>query len=100
MKFFVIFVLVALAIGCNKPPVVYQQPVAVQQQPVVVQQQAQPYQVMTDANGNQVVYYTDPYSHSSYYLEAALFWTMWNSPNRYYSINHYYVGHRSYIDGR
>lgn len=98
MRIFIIFAFVALMVGgCNNPPVVYQQPQVVQQS-VPVQQN--PYQVMYDGNGQQVVYYTDPYSHASYYLEYALFMSMWNSPNRYYSINHYYVGHRDYINSR
>jgi hypothetical protein len=85
--------------SCQNPtPVYYQAPPTVVTQPV--QQQAPlPYEIYNNG-GQQVVYYHDPNSGAAYFLEYALFMSMWNSPNRYYSINHYYVGHRSYIDSR
>ena len=100
MKYLSIILVSTLIYSCNTQPVpVYQSSPVVIQQPVQ-QVQSDPYQVYDNGSGGQVVYYTDPTTHASYWLEYAIFMSMWNSPNRYYSINHYYVSHRSYIDSR
>lgn len=102
MKITILFLLSAiLFVSCGPSP--YVQPVMVQ--PAVVQQQQiaqqqdgySPYQVY-DNNGSQVVLYTDPYLHTSYYLEYAMFMSLLNSGG-YGGIHSYYLGHRSYIDG-
>ena len=68
-----------LLFSCG-PGYVQQQPVVVSQPPPMAVQQPvvdpnagySPYQVY-DNNGSQVVYYTDPYLHTSYYLDYAIF---------------------------
>lgn len=93
----ILFICIGFCSCQNPTPVYYQAPpAAVVAQPV---QQQLPYEIYNNG-GQQVVYYHDPNSGTAYFLEYALFMSMWNSPNRYYTINHYYVGHRSYIDGR
>ena len=104
MKYFVavilVMVIICLLTGCQQP-VAYVQPVQGQVAPAVVQQQtADPYQVYDNGSGGQVVYYTDPYYHTSYWLDYALFMSMWSSPNRYTVLGNYYSGHRSYIMSR
>lgn len=88
---------VILFISCyspTPPPAI----VPVQQQPVVVQQDPTPtYEIRTDPYGQQIVYYTDPYLHTSYFLEYALFTSLLNSGG-YGGIHNYYVSHRTYVD--
>lgn len=103
MKQFIGFsIVIILLVSCGVP---YQQPVVVQSPPVANVQQVQqvddgysPYQVYNNGSGGQVVYYTDPYSHSSYYLDYAIFMSMLNSGG-YLGVHNYYLGHRSYVDG-
>lgn len=99
MKVFIAIALVVLAFGCQQP-VQYVPAAPGQVAPMPVQAQADPYQVYDNGSGGQVVYYTDPYYHTSYWLDYALFMTMWGSPNRYTVLGNYYVGHRSYIMSR
>jgi len=89
-------ILIVCMISCQQP-VAYVAPIQGQVAPVAVQQQVNPYQVYDNGSGGQVVYYTDPYYHTSYWLDYALFMTMWNNPNHYSLLGNYYVDHRSYI---
>lgn len=99
MRLFFAFIVIIFIGSCQQPVAYVQQPVGVVA-PVAVAQ-SNPYTVYQDAYGNPAtVYYTDPYTHASYWLEYALFMNMWNSPNRYTMIHSYYDGHRSYITSR
>lgn len=58
-----------------------------------------PYQIETDGYGNQMVYYTDPSLHASYYIQMSLFNQLMAGGLGYIALHNYYVGHRSYMDG-
>jgi hypothetical protein len=90
-------ILIVFMVSCQTQPVQYVSPAPGQVAPAVVQQQADPYQVYDNGSGGRVVYYTDPYYHTSYWLDYALFMSMWGNPNRYTMLGNYYTGHRSYI---
>jgi len=101
MKKILIFSILATTLfSCYSPspqPVIVQPPpqqvtTAVQNDPVGN------YQIMTDAYGNRVVYYTDPYSNLSYYLEWSVFNSLIYGNRPYYAIHNYYLGHTSYIN--
>lgn len=96
MKTFLAIILILSIASCQQP-VAYVQPAT----PMAVAPAAQPYTTYADAYGNPAtVYYTDPYTHASYWLEYAMFMSMWNNPNRYTVIHHYYDANRSYITSR
>lgn len=91
--FFCIISISLILTNCNSP---YQQPVVVQQ-PVAVQQSVPNYEIRTDAYGNQVVYYTDPVSNASLFIDMVLWNSLISQSGGYYNVHNYYVGHPSYF---
>lgn len=84
------------ATACYSPT-----PVPINQQPVVVQQPIQDqvpnYEIRTDLSGNQVVYYTDPYSNQSLFVDMILWNSLISRPGGYYNIHSYYVSNPLYF---